>query len=222
MHTLIDGYNLMYAAGLLGKRFGPDGFRKVRTRFLNDLAGDARRGRGAPDDRRLRCQRRPRGTSPASRRTRESRSIFAVDDDRADERIDELIAAHSVPKTLTVVSSDHRIRAGGDPAQGQVDLRRRVPRPARTAQGARDAALDRLGPRSRARLRPDRRGGRLLARRVPRGRPSRPRPARSSERDPIFPTDEEIARIEREVEEEFATALSSIASTRLDPRAGVW
>ena len=39
MRTLIDGYNLMYALGLLGKRHGPDGFRKVRTRFLNDLAG---------------------------------------------------------------------------------------------------------------------------------------------------------------------------------------
>ena len=38
MRLLIDGYNLMYAVGLLGKRLGPDGFRKVRQRFLNDLA----------------------------------------------------------------------------------------------------------------------------------------------------------------------------------------
>src|SRR3954470_14985209 len=38
MRLLIDGYNLMYALGLMGRRFGPEGFRQVRTRFLNDLA----------------------------------------------------------------------------------------------------------------------------------------------------------------------------------------
>ena len=38
MRTLIDGYNVMFAAGLMARRFGPDGFRKVRQRFLNDLA----------------------------------------------------------------------------------------------------------------------------------------------------------------------------------------
>src|SRR5690242_1503274 len=38
MRLLIDGYNVMYALGLLEKRFGPDGLRKARTRFLNDLA----------------------------------------------------------------------------------------------------------------------------------------------------------------------------------------
>ncbi len=37
MRFLIDGYNLMFALGLLGKRVGPDGFRRVRTRFLNEL-----------------------------------------------------------------------------------------------------------------------------------------------------------------------------------------
>ncbi len=38
MRTLIDGYNVMFAAGLMARRSGPDGFRKVRQRFLNDLA----------------------------------------------------------------------------------------------------------------------------------------------------------------------------------------
>ncbi|HWE35006.1 MAG TPA: NYN domain-containing protein, partial [Isosphaeraceae bacterium] len=36
--------------------------------------------------------------------------VYAVDNECADERIEELIAAHSAPKTLTVVSSDRRIR----------------------------------------------------------------------------------------------------------------
>ncbi len=38
MRYLIDGYNLMYAGGLLGKKLGPERFRKARLRFLNDLA----------------------------------------------------------------------------------------------------------------------------------------------------------------------------------------
>ncbi|MEM9367016.1 MAG: NYN domain-containing protein [Planctomycetota bacterium] len=36
---------------------------------------------------------------------------FAVDHPEADDLIEELIASHSVPKSLTVVSSDHRIQA---------------------------------------------------------------------------------------------------------------
>src|SRR5437868_5098367 len=34
MRTLIDGYNVMYALGLLEKRVGPERFRKARARFL--------------------------------------------------------------------------------------------------------------------------------------------------------------------------------------------
>ena len=36
--------------------------------------------------------------------------IFALGDENADARIEDLIAAHSAPKSLTVVSSDRRIR----------------------------------------------------------------------------------------------------------------
>lgn len=36
---------------------------------------------------------------------------FAVDHPEADDLIEEIIAGHSVPKTLTVVSSDHRVQA---------------------------------------------------------------------------------------------------------------
>ena len=36
--------------------------------------------------------------------------VFALGDENADARIETLIAAHSAPKSLTVVSSDRRIR----------------------------------------------------------------------------------------------------------------
>jgi len=109
MRLLIDGYNLMYAGGLLGQRLGPNGLRRVRTRFLNDLAAalgpveshfttivfDAK---NAPEDR------------PGKTRHKGVEVIFSVDDDDADARIEHLIAQHSSPKTLTVVSSDNRVR----------------------------------------------------------------------------------------------------------------
>jgi uncharacterized protein len=119
MRFLIDGYNVMFAQGLLGKRFGPDGFRKVRTRFLNELADalgplDAHLttvvfdAAAHPDDR------------PHTATHKGIAVLFAVDDDSADERIERLIAEHSAPKSLTVVSSDHRIRQAAARRKAQV------------------------------------------------------------------------------------------------------
>ena len=109
MHTLIDGYNLMFTLGLLEKRFRPDGFRKARNRFLSNLAAalgavaayqttvvfDAREAPG----------HLPRETSHEGMTV-----VFADEEEGADARIEELIAAHSAPKALTVVSTDRRIR----------------------------------------------------------------------------------------------------------------
>src|SRR5438093_12747477 len=109
MRTLIDGYNLMHAVGLLGRRFGPDGFRRARLRFLNDLAAalgpvEAHQTTIVFD-----------AAAPPEHAPRESTHkgltvLFAVGDENADERIELLIAQHSAPKSLTVVSSAHRVR----------------------------------------------------------------------------------------------------------------
>jgi predicted RNA-binding protein with PIN domain len=109
MRYLIDGYNLMYAGGLLGEREAPAVFRRVRTRFLNDLAHalgpleatqstvvfDAS---GAPED------------AAAEVRHNGVAVVYAVDDESADDRIERLIAGEPTPKTLIVVSSDRRLR----------------------------------------------------------------------------------------------------------------
>jgi len=109
MRHLIDGYNLMYALGLPGKRQGPDGFRKLRTRFLNDLA--AALGPVAAHQTTVVFDASdPPGHLPRQSLHKGITVVFAVDDENADERIERLIAAHSSPKLLTVVSSDQRIR----------------------------------------------------------------------------------------------------------------
>ncbi len=108
MRTLIDGYNLMYAIGLLGGKFGPDGFRKVRQRFLNDLVAaldplDAHQTTVVFD-----ASNPPLG-APRHTRHKGLTVVFAVDDEDADARIEALIAHDAAPKALKVVSSDRRV-----------------------------------------------------------------------------------------------------------------
>ena len=200
MRTLIDGYNLMFAGGLMGRKFGPEGFRKVRQRFLNDLAAtldpvDAHMTTVVFD-----ANDAP-GHVPASARHKGIAVLFAVDHDSADEQIEALIAHHSSPKTLTVVSSDHRIQRAATRRKAKVL--------------SADEFLTQL----------DARKGRSKATSAALEEPARPEAPDAQEAafwleefrelaesdearevfrgDPSFPTDEELARIEREVEEEF-------------------
>jgi predicted RNA-binding protein with PIN domain len=200
MRTIIDGYNVMFAAGLMGERFGPDRFRKVRQRFLNDLAAtldpvDAHMttvvfdANDAPDH------------IPASTRHKGITVLYAVDHDSADERIEELISKDNSPRTLSVVSSDHRIQRAASRKKAKVvsadefltmldsrKERRRhsspvvKPQPLPEVPTAEEAAFWLEEFREVVESQE--------AREIFRG-------------DPSFPTDEELARIEREVEEEF-------------------
>ena len=110
MLWLIDGYNLMHAAGAIdGREIRRELFERKRRRFLNELA-DAL----GPE----RCQQTTvvldASTAPADFPLETVYQglnlIFALGDESADARIETLIAAHSSPKSLTVVSSDRRIR----------------------------------------------------------------------------------------------------------------
>ena len=109
MPTLIDGYNLMFAGGLLGKKLGPDQFRKVRTRFLNDLAhalGPIR----SHETTVVFDASNPPFDLPTKSTHKGLTILFAVNDENADARLEQLIAEHSAPKRLRVVSSDRRVR----------------------------------------------------------------------------------------------------------------
>jgi predicted RNA-binding protein with PIN domain len=109
MHWLIDGYNVMHAGGRLGSKLSREGFRRARRRFLDELSvalGPDRARQTTivfdasvhPGDFSLDAQYRGLGI------------LFALGDENADARIELLIAQHTKPKTLTVVSSDNRIR----------------------------------------------------------------------------------------------------------------
>ena len=115
MRILIDGYNLMYAAGLMpprGRLLSPAQFRKLRTRLLDRIAEglpevDAHQtvvvfdaSVKPPDDPALSREETHRGI----------RARYAQEAHSADDALEDLIHDHPTPRTLTVVSSDNRIR----------------------------------------------------------------------------------------------------------------
>ncbi len=106
MPLIIDGYNLLHVTGVSGKRGDLQGSREALLRLLAAT---------------IEAKERPLTTivfdaadaPPGLPRTviHEDMTIhYASNYDNADELIEELIAANNVPRSLTVVSSDHRIQ----------------------------------------------------------------------------------------------------------------
>jgi predicted RNA-binding protein with PIN domain len=204
MRFLIDGYNLMHALGLMGQKLGPTRFRKVRHRFLNDLAAALGTENAAHTTVVFDAREPPEGL-PTETLQKGLRVVFVTDCDSADDRIEELIKADSAPKNLTVVSSDHRIQRAALRRKANaltsdafwVDVSSRRPRTARTtAPPARplDDQAQQKGPspaqteewlRTFAHLNED------------------PDTAQALGNEDRLLSDDEIRRIEREVEEEL-------------------
>ena len=188
--------------GLLGKRLGPDGFRKVRTGSSTTWPTRSARRR-APDDRRLRRRRRRPATSRARRTHKGLSVVFAVDDENADERIEHLIAAHSRPEDADrrLVRPPHP--PGRDPAQGPVADRRRRSSAELDARKRRKPAepASRRAATASGRSSPEESAYWLDEFRDLADEPRDPRGLRR--RTTGMLTDAEIAEIEREIEREF-------------------
>jgi predicted RNA-binding protein with PIN domain len=211
MLWLIDGYNLMHAAGAIDKH-AKNGrtFHRKRRQFLDVLAG------ALGVDRASRTTivfdaKKPPADFPVEATYQGMSIIFALGDENADARIERLIAAHSAPKSLTVVSTDRRVR--------QAANRRKAT--SLTSEEFLDA-MDRF----------QRQESRPLTAPVPAPAPDRPaaaaadQPSSAASNDadywvsvfghldstpevvealapsPTLLTDEEIARIQREVDQE--------------------
>jgi len=109
---LIDGYNVVAPVAPPGRGVDPAWLQRERMRLLRRLAerlDDATRART--------CVVFDATSPPLDRPSQfafESIDVrFAVDYREADDLLEELIAAHSAPKQLAVVSSDHRVQAAG-------------------------------------------------------------------------------------------------------------
>ena len=109
MRRLIDGYNLMLAAGDPGRALGPDGFRKARNRFLDRLARLLGPSESAITTIVFDAAEAPKHL-PRTSKHHGMTLIFVEPGESADDRVESLIAHDPVPKMLTVVSSDRRLR----------------------------------------------------------------------------------------------------------------
>ncbi len=201
MRILIDGYNLMYAVGLMAKKLGPDRFRKARLRFLNKLV----EALGAVDAHQTTVvfdAAHPPNDLPSETTHKGITVMFAVNEENADAQIERLIAQHPTPKTLTVVSSDHRIRHAATRRKAQAvtadDFLSRLeappsprPQPERAKESHKERALS---PRESA-----------YWQQVFGDLDDDPATHEALRPDPSLLTDADIAALEREIEREFGS-----------------
>ena len=109
MSIIIDGYNLLYMAGILGQGRGPRSLELSRLALLNFLAESLAPGEIAKTTVVFDAKEAPWG----AKNTIDHRGItvrFASRWPDADCLIEELIVQNSSPRRLTVVSSDHRLQ----------------------------------------------------------------------------------------------------------------
>ena len=107
-HYLIDGYNLLFAMGVLHARAGPHELEKARLRLLGLLRGtygEASESVTVIFD----AAHAPPGLA-AEQNLHGLHVRFAVGQNEADDVIEDVIRHAAAPKQLTVVSDDHRIK----------------------------------------------------------------------------------------------------------------
>jgi predicted RNA-binding protein with PIN domain len=106
---IIDGYNVLYAAGRFLSRDTSSGLEQDRRDLLRHVSrrlSPRERGRTT-----VVFDARDRGDLPAPpRREAELLVVFADRDGDADVTIERLIRTNSAPRRLCVVSSDHRLQ----------------------------------------------------------------------------------------------------------------
>jgi len=105
MALLIDGYNLLHVTAIVG-RGGLRGSREGLLRFM----ASAIEPRERPQTTIVFDAAEAPPNLPRTIVVDEMTIHFSSEYDNADELIEELIEAHSAPKSLLVVSSDHRIQ----------------------------------------------------------------------------------------------------------------
>jgi predicted RNA-binding protein with PIN domain len=108
MAVIIDGYNLMHAAGLIGRGVGPGGLERSRLALLNFVAEAIEETELATATVVFDARHAPPGL-PDTLTYRGMTVRFASEYESADELIEQLISTDSSPRRLVVVSADHRL-----------------------------------------------------------------------------------------------------------------
>lgn len=109
MTVLIDGYNLLHVTGIIGRGVGPGTLERTRRALLNFMAASL-----GPDElARVTVVFDAHDPPPGLPSVVDHQGItvrYAVGYENADALIEELIRENSAPRSLVVVSSDHRVQ----------------------------------------------------------------------------------------------------------------
>ena len=110
MPLIIDGYNLLYVTAIVGDIAGQGGsFQRTREALLNFIAGSLSEAERTQATIVFDAADAPPGL-PRTVSHRGMTVRFAADYADADALIEQIIRDHHVPKSLLVVSSDHRVQ----------------------------------------------------------------------------------------------------------------
>jgi predicted RNA-binding protein with PIN domain len=110
MRYLIDGYNLMYALGLVRKDGGRAGWDRARRQLLDWLAEHL--GTSAADAT-IALDAQSARPAPVIAETYRGLNVIRRPSRAADDLIEDLVRNERSPEMLTVVSNDARVREAG-------------------------------------------------------------------------------------------------------------
>ena len=108
LFLIIDGYNLMHAAGLGRKSYGPGDLEKSRKRLLT-LVNSRLDRTAAADTTIVFDATQPLASDLPPETAPPMTVLFSSNGRDADTEIELLLATHSSPKQILVISSDHRL-----------------------------------------------------------------------------------------------------------------
>lgn len=106
--VIIDGYNLLHAAGMGRRRYGPGDLERVRNKLLRFVVNRLTPGERSRTT--IVFDATGATSGPGDFVLDGMRVCFNKVGSDADTMIEELVAAHSAPKQLSVVSGDRRLK----------------------------------------------------------------------------------------------------------------
>lgn len=109
MALLLDGYNVLYAVGILGHGVGPGTLERARLALVNFLV-EALPPEEVPHTTVVFDAQQAPADLPHTQRHRGLLVRFSVGYENADALLAELIRTASAPRRLTVVSNDHQVQ----------------------------------------------------------------------------------------------------------------
>ena len=105
---IIDGYNLMHAAGIARPTYGPGDLQRCRERLVRWLLEHLDESQRADTTVVFDAYTAPSDSEPFEK-VHSLKVAYAPPGTDADSEIERLLLQHSAPKQIIMVSSDHRL-----------------------------------------------------------------------------------------------------------------